>query len=119
MQQSLNDLAFQKIDSYINDSNECIIYKHVLKNNRLIQPYLNIGVPKKYKDIITKFRFSAHSLNVETGRYDAIARENRICTKCDLLDIEDEFHFILKCPFYTDIIHIYGFTILLDLVYIN
>ena len=49
--QSLKDLAFQKY-SYINDSNKCIIYKHLLKNHRLIQPYLNIGVLKNTKTLL-------------------------------------------------------------------
>ena len=39
--QSLKYLDFQKISSYINESNKCIIYKHLIKNDRLIQPYLN------------------------------------------------------------------------------
>ena len=101
--QSLKDLAYQKIDSFINNSNKCILYKHVLKNDRLVQSYLKQGIPAKYKKYISKFRLSAHSLKVETGRYDATARENRLCTMCNLEDIEDEYHFILKCPYYTDI----------------
>ena len=105
--QSLKDLAQQKIDSYIDNSNKCILYKHVLKNDRLVQPYLNQGIPAKYKKYISKFRLSAHSLNVETGRYDSTIRENRLCTKCNLADIEDEYHFILKCPYYTDIRNLY------------
>ena len=36
-----------------------------------------------------------------------IAKENRFCTKCNQLDIANEFHFILKCPFHTDIHNIY------------
>ena len=101
--QSLKDLAFQSIDSYLNSSNKWLILKHGLKNDRQIQPYLNEGNATKYKIIISKFRLSAHSLNVETGRYESIARENRRCVKCNLADIEDEYHFILKCPFYTDV----------------
>ena len=86
---------------------QCILYKHVLKNDRLVQPYLNQGIRAKYKKYISKFRLSAHSLNVETGRYDSTIRENRLCTKCNLADIEDEYHFILKCPYYTDIRNLY------------
>ena len=94
--QSLKDLAHQKIDSYIDNPNKCILYKHVLKKERLVQPYLNQGIPAKYKKYISKFRLSAYSLNVETGIYDSTIRENRLCTKCNLADIEDEYHFIKK-----------------------
>ena len=34
-------------------------------------------------------------------------RPLRVCTLCDHNDIEDEFHFILKCPFYSDIRKMY------------
>ena len=33
--------------------------------------------------------------------------QQRVCTLCDHNDIEDEFHFILKCPFYSDIRKMY------------
>jgi len=41
-----------------------------------------------------------------TGRYIAINRvkcEQRVCTLCNLRDIEDDFHSVLKCPAYTNI----------------
>ena len=31
----------------------------------------------------------------------------RVCTLCDHNKMEDEFHFILKCPFYSDIRKMY------------
>ena len=26
---------------------------------------------------------------------------------CDMNDVEDEYHFIVKCPFYTNLRHLY------------
>ena len=52
-------------------------------------------------------------INVETNfrhaNYSAafLLRENRLCTFCNQNDIEDEFHFILKCPFYSNLRHTY------------
>ena len=94
---------YQNIDSYINNSNKCILYKHVLKNDRLVQSYLKQGIQAKYKKYISKFRLSAHSLKIETMRYDSKARENRLRTMSSPEDMEDEYHFIFKCPYYTDI----------------
>ncbi len=39
-------------------------------------------------------------LRIETGRYGAqrVERHLRYCTVCDMMDIEDEFHFVLKVP---------------------
>jgi hypothetical protein len=44
---------------------------------------------------ICKIRVSAHSLNIETGRYKNIIRSERKCTNCSKGDIEDEKHFIV------------------------
>ena len=43
----------------------------------------------------TKFRISDHSLEIEKGRYNKTACEERLCKNCGV--IEDEAHFILKC----------------------
>ena len=50
---------------------------------------------------------SAHTLLLEKGRYHNIERGKRICQMCDMNDVEDEYHFILKCPFYTHLRHLY------------
>jgi hypothetical protein len=54
---------------------------------------------------------SAHSLRLETGRYERkpnkenklikIVREERTCRYCNNNDVEDEMHFLLKCPLYS------------------
>ena len=45
----------------------------------------------------------SHKLEVETGRYQSILREQRICKVCPLKMVEDEEHFIMKCPAYDEI----------------
>ena len=37
------------------------------------------------------------------GRYTNENRRNRLCTRCTLNDIEDEYHFLLVCPFNSNI----------------
>jgi hypothetical protein len=49
----------------------------------------------KIRQSICKIRVSAHSLNIETGRYKNIIRPERKCTNCSKGDIEDEKHFIV------------------------
>ena len=39
----------------------------------------------------------------ETGRHSNISRENRLCTKCNLRMVENEYHFLLVCPLYIEI----------------
>ena len=57
--------------------------------------------------IITKFSVSSHQLLIEKERYYNTERSERKCKMSDYLDIEDEFHFILKCPLYKDLRCIY------------
>ena len=68
------------------------IYKHELK----FENYLDI-LTKKDAITFCKFRTCNTYLPIETGRWENISRENRICQKCNLNDIGDEFHYILNC----------------------
>jgi hypothetical protein len=45
------------------------------------------------RQLFTKFRVSDHSLEIETGRYENITREERICKNCNLEEIGNEYHF--------------------------
>ena len=57
---------------------------------------------QKNNNYITRFRTSLHSLNIAKCRDNNVLKSARICKLCHFNDIEDEFHFILKCPFYKD-----------------
>ena len=45
-----------------------------------------------------KLRISSHKLRIETGRYDNIPRDERLCSLCNCNKIEDETHFSLDFP---------------------
>ena len=51
---------------------------------------------------MTKLRLSNHNLMIEKGRHNNIESSNRFCPFCPTC-IEDEFHFIIKCPKYAPI----------------
>jgi len=72
-------------------------YKY-LKTSLSIEAYLD-SLPKKLRKAMSQLRLSSHSLYVETGRYtrQRIDRSQRYCTS---QGIEDEFHFVIKCPIY-------------------
>ena len=102
IEQRFMDVYKQNILSYINESARGNLYRHLV-DNFCLQFYLCKPIDFQYKKFITRFRISAHNLNIETGRYNNENRNNRLCTLCNFNDIEDEFHFILKCPFYHDL----------------
>ena len=49
---------------------------------------------------------SAHSLEIERGRYTNVERQSRFCQYCKDV-VETESHFLLVCPLYNDIRHEY------------
>ena len=51
---------------------------------------------------VARLIMSAHRLAIETGRQvrPKICKEERICKNCDLGEVGDESHFLLKCPLY-------------------
>lgn len=88
--------------SEINNSNRLQAYS-IFKHNFEIENYLNFEIDPKYKLALTRFRTSSHSLMIETGRYENIPREQRICQFCNMRKVEDEYHFLLVCPNYRDL----------------
>lgn len=56
-------------------------------------------IAAKHIQLITKYRLSAHLIMSEKGRFTQTPRERRLCIFCHL-NVEDEYHFILKCLFY-------------------
>ena len=58
----------------------------------------NIWISSK----ICHFRTVNHKLSIEYGRWNNIQRENRVCNLCNLQDLGDEFHYLLKWSFMSD-----------------
>ena len=65
------------------------------KSNFILEPYLFLIKNRDYRKQLTRLRISAHSLEIEQGRYKNKTREERLCSKCN--KIEDEIHFLLHC----------------------
>jgi len=73
-------------------------YKLFKKDCRL-EPYLNYNLPKSVFRSIARLRLSSHNLNIELGRHKRpyVPPDERICEKCDLNEVEDEFHCVVTC----------------------
>jgi hypothetical protein len=80
------------------------LYSHI-KTSFGIENYLNILLCKTSRSCLTKLRISAHKLRIESARYgrDRLERHERTCQLCDLNEIEDEFHFVLKCRVFKEL----------------
>ena len=65
--------------------------------------YSNHGLPRAASKTLVKLRISSHKLRIETGRYDNIPRDERLCSLRNYNRIEDETHFLLDCPSFPSI----------------
>ena len=69
----------------------------------LRESYLENVTIFKHRSCLSKLRCSAHTLRIEKGRHVNELMADRVCTLCQLDDIyvlEDEYHFLLCCPYY-------------------
>ena len=70
------------------------------KSNFRRECYLSILTNITQRKNFTRFRISCHQLKIETGRYTGIPCNLRICPHCNNEEIQDEIHFLFKCPTY-------------------
>ena len=73
------------------------LYKTVFRYEK----YLDT-LPLNVRYHLIRFRTLNHKLPIQKGRIDNVPHNERLCTKCNLQDIGDEFHYTLICPFFTE-----------------
>ena len=56
-----------------------------------------------HRSAFSKFRLGVAPIRIETGRYENLSEENRICPFCDNNVIESELHVFFECEIYNDI----------------
>ena len=66
------------------------------------EPYVYSYMSRSERSLLAQLRIGVLPLKIETGRYNNVKVEDRMCELCDL-DIEDEKHFVCSCPIYAAI----------------
>ena len=91
-----------KFDSSV--GNKLSLYSEVKNEN---ESYIDLIKNVKTRVAVTKMRISCHLLPIESGRYKKIPRVERLCPLCNRSEIDDEFHYLLKCS-HSSLSHIRG-----------
>jgi hypothetical protein len=60
--------------------------------------YKHMSLPGEQLRQLIRFRVGSHDLPIEKGRRQNIARQDRLCVKCDLHAVCDEHHVVFECP---------------------
>ena len=101
-EEGLFDTHIQSWRYEIEDMTKLRTYK-LLKENLICEDYLNEIDIASYRKILTKLRGSLlRDLRANTGRYEYIPFEDRICSLCTS-SIEDGCHFLLQCNVYSSV----------------
>ncbi len=58
---------------------------------------------RKHRSYLAQYRCGILPLSIETGMWESMPLEDRICKMCDCLVVEDEYHFIFHCSLYNNI----------------
>ena len=82
--------------------NKLRLYK-LFKEQFETESYVSNNMPRSHRSALAKFRSGTAPIRIETGRYENIPLCDRVCIYCDKDEIEDEFHVIMSCSFYSDI----------------
>ena len=86
-------------------SSKLTVYR-TIKDTSSMESYLCNIRAVALRRILTKFRVSDHTLEIERGRRENVLMEDRLCTLCkrnNKLVLEDEYHFMIHCPVYEEL----------------
>jgi hypothetical protein len=95
----LRDLYIAQWQTGIEQYSSLSLYR-IFKKDFSRAKYLDIIGKRSIRNKIAKLRLSSHNLMIESGRHRRIERSNRKCELCNLNDIEDEYHFVIICPYF-------------------
>ncbi|MES9883757.1 MAG: hypothetical protein ABW185_23135, partial [Sedimenticola sp.] len=90
----------------INGGNKLRTYR-LFKTRYEPEHYLLSNLNFQYRSAFAKFRCGVAPLRIETGRYEHIPLELRVCLHCSYYAgvhiIESEMHVLMSCPLYEDL----------------
>ena len=68
-----------------------------------VQPYVKANITRQQRSVLARMRCGTYSLEIEKGRYRGIPAVRRFCKMCrDNQTVEDEKHFLIHCPSYSE-----------------
>ena len=66
------------------------------------EKYVSIILPRIHRSLYAKFRMVAAPLRLETGRYEQLEEDKRVCFNCPN-EVESEEHVIVECLVYSNL----------------
>ena len=97
-------VIYDFLQKWYNDINMCN-YLPMLKYYKINFGYEMYLDTLPSRNTLTKLRLSSQKLRIKSDRYNRnrTPRELRYCILCNVNDVEDEYHFVLVCPAFTEL----------------
>ena len=92
------------MESYPSTFTKTFNFCYKIKTNYSTPAYLDLTRKNPSRKTLVKLRISSHKLRIETGRYDHIAPDERLCSLFNCIRVEDETHFLLDCLSFSSIL---------------
>ena len=74
----------------------------MLKTEFKTETYAKCILGKQQRSALARFRCETAAIHIETGRYEGLPENERICPVCENV-VEDEYHVLCQFPLYTDL----------------
>ncbi len=100
---SLDNIILETWDNEIPKNRKLVTYNNI-KESHDQEGYISFIDDRYLRKYLTMLRLSCHPLRIETGRYSKIPQNLRVCENCNLGEIENEYHFMMKCKIYHEAI---------------
>ena len=110
LQSHIIPMLIQRLmDQYVQNWNDTIVnqskmsYYCMFKKDYQFEKYIECITNDRHRKNMSRFRLSAHCLQIEVGRYTGVLRDDRKCILCNQNACESEYHFLLCCPLYNEL----------------
>jgi len=93
------------LDNFIQDWYASVDHDSIYLNYRMYkitfaqEKYIHL-LPTNLAIKLARFRTTNNSLPVNRLRFENVPRAERLCTKCQVGEIGDEFHYLFCCPYF-------------------
>ena len=73
------------------------------KSDYATEQYCKMILPPAHRSAFSKFRLGVAPIRIETGRYEGLNVESRVCPFCNNNSVESELHVMFNCNVYNDL----------------
>ena len=75
----------------------------LIKENYSPEPYVTKHLSRDQRSLCAQLHSGTLPLAIETGRFIGTPEEDRLCSLCNLMEVESEIHFLFHCSLYDEL----------------